>query len=342
MFKEQKKSEYIDTKPSQATYPKDEGAPARSDFDYFAHSGENKGERGGSDVLFGKLAEITHDNDAVVKKTKKYRATAIAEIKRLAEYEITRLEYKLSLERYRYSADPNAGEKHERDIKRRIRGVRFQAMRSIVFEKSDQRRYVKAMSITADTRGLALSCRADVLNKRKAELLSLIEEREKIERELASLYAEKYRDYMGAARDKKNLKVKLVAARKAYRRYRELSNSVSKYIFSPDDKLRLFEYINRSIELSSEIAVLKYRRRFTRAGDIARTEIKRDVYDKKRERARAERNVRALLAKARRRTYLYGENGIMRWVIGIAIFAAIVIALFCIFYGPIMAMINNG
>ena len=259
----------------------------------------------------------------------------------MAEYEISRLEYKLNLERYRYSADPNAGEKHERDIKRRIRSVRFQAMRSIRFEKSDQGRYIKAMGLTADTRGLALSCRVDVLNKRKAELLSLIRQREEIERELASLYAEKYREYMGAARDKKSLKIKLAAARKAYKHYRELSNSVSKYIFSPDDKLRLFEYINRSIELSSEIAVLKYRRRFTRAGDIARTELKRDIYDRKRERARAERNVRALLAKARRRTYLYGENGIMRWVIGIAIFAAIAIALFCIFYEPITAMLGG-
>ena len=248
---------------------------------------------------------------------------------------------KLSIERYRYSADPHAGEKHERDIKRRVRSIYFQTMRKLRFEKSDQGRYLKAMSITAQTRGLALSCRPDVLNKRKSELLSLIEEREKIEQELASLYAEKYRDYLGAARDKKNLKIKLGAARKAYKRYHELSKSVSKYIFSPDDKLRLFEYINRSIELSSEIAVLKYKRKFTRLSEFARAELKRDIYDKKRERARAERNVRALLAKARRRTYLYGENGIMRWLIGLSIFAAIVIALFCIFYDPIIAMIQG-
>ena len=341
MFKEQKENEYIDAKPSQATYEQVADERTRSDFDYFAGGGENKSESTGSGALFAKLAEITHDTDAVLKKMKKYRTTATSQVKNLAEYEINRLEYKLNLERYRYSADPNAGEKHERNIKRRMRGVRFQALRSLMFENSDQRRYLKAMGITPETRGISLSCRADVLNRRKAELLLLLEEREKIERELSGLYAEKYREYIGASKNKKYLRIKLCAARKAYKRYQELSKSVSKYIFSPDDKIKLFEYINRSIELSSEIAVLKYRCKFTRTRDIARTEIKGEIHDKKRERARAERNVRALLAKARRRTYLYGENGIMRWLIGLSIFAAIVIALFCIFYEPITKMISG-
>ena len=301
---------------------------------------ESKAERGDSSAVFEKLAEITHDGDKAIKTAKKHRTFSLSLIKNLAEYEITKLEYKLSLERYRYSADPNAGEKHERDIKRRIRGVRIQTMRCMWFEKGDWRRYVKAMSLAADTRGLSITCREDVLNKRRAELLLLLEEREKIECELSELYAEKYREYTGASKDRKNLSIKLAAARRAYKRYHELSKSVSKYIFSPDDKAKLFEYINRSIELSSEIAVLKHKCRFSRANDTSRAEQKRDIAEKKRERARAERNVSALLAKARRRTYFYGENGIVRWAIGIAVFAAIIIALFCIFYEPITAMMN--
>lgn len=340
MFEKQIENEYPEREPSTATNQNEGAEIRRSDFDYFSRMEYSKSERG-SDALFGKLAEITHDAEGVLKKTKKYRLTALSQIKTLTEYEITRLEYKMNLERYRYSADPNAGEKHERNIKRRMRAVRFQSMRSWIFENSDQRRYLKAMSITADTRGLSISCRTDVLNKRKAELLLLLEEREKIERELSELYAEKYREYIGAAKNKKHLKIKLRAARKAYKRYQELSKSVSKYIFSPDDKIRLYEYINRSIELSSEIAVLKYESKIFNTNGMSRAEQKREIHDKKRERARAERNVSALLNKARRRTYFYGENGIMRWLIGLSIFVAIIIALFCIFYEPIANMIGG-
>ncbi len=338
MFRE--KNEYSKNTPSQATYEREGAERGYSDFDYFSQIEDNKAERAGSDAVFGKLAEITHDSDKAVKAAKKYRASALSQIKKLAEYEITKLEYKLNLERYRYSADPNAGEKHERDIKRRIRGVRFQTMRTLRFERGDQKRYVRAMGLDADTRGLSISCRRDVLDKRRAELLLLLEEREKIERELSELYAQKYNEYTGAAKDKKCLGIKLAAARRAYKRYQELSKSVSKYIFSPDDKVKLFEYINRSIELSSEIAVLKHKCRFSRVNDASRAEQRLDIAEKKRERSRAERNVNALLAKAKRRTYFYGENGIMRRAIGIAVFVAIIIALFCIFYEPLTTMMN--
>ena len=340
MFEEKREKEYLDGEPPRARYEQEGGESRRSDFDYFSRMEYDKTGRA-PDALFGKLAEITHDAEGVAKKTKKYRLTALSQIKSLTEYEINRLEYKMNLERYRYSADPNAGEKHERSIKRRMRGVRFQAFRSLIFENSDQRRYMKAMSITDDTRGITASCRTDVLNKRKAELLLLLEEREKIELELSTLYAEKYREYVGASKDKRVLRIKLRAARKAYKHYQELSKSVSKYIFSPDDKSRLYEYINRSIELSSEIAVLKYERKSFNTKGISRADQKREIHEKKREKARAERNVSALLNKARRRTYFYGENGIMRWLIGLSIFAAIIIALFCIFYEPITKMIGG-
>lgn len=340
MVEEKRENEYPDREPSKVTYEQERKEDRQSDFDYFSRMEYAKRERA-PDALFGKLAEITHDAEGVVKKAKKYRLTALSQIKSLTEYEINRLEYKMNLERYRYSADPNAGEKHERNIKRRIRGVRLQEFRSLIFENSDQRRYLKAMRITADTRGLAVSCRADVLNKRKAELLLLLEEREKIERELSSLYAEKYREYVGASKNKRVMRVKLRAARKAYKHYLELSKSVSKYIFSPDDKIRLYEYINRSIELSSTIAVLKYERKIFNTNGSIRADQKREIHEKKREKARVERNVNALLNKARRRTYFYGENGIMRWLIGLSIFAAIIIALFCIFYEPIIKMIGG-
>ena len=293
-----------------------------------------------SDALFEKLAKIKHDSDSVMECVKGYRQEAIVGIKRIAGYEISRLEYKLNLERYRYSADPNAGEKHERDMKHRIFGVKLQVFKAIRFEKSDQRRYHKAMSLSSETRGLSATCRSDVIEKYKARLLMLLEERAAIELELSRLYAEKYKEFIRFSKDKKYLRIRLRAARKAYRRYKELSRSVSKYIFSPDDKIKLFEYINKSIELSSELAVLKHKYRFSRLPEAERAVTKRGIAEAKRERARSERNVNSLLAKARRRTYFYGENGVLRWAVGFAIVIALIIAAFCIFYEPITAMLN--
>lgn len=310
-----------------------------SDFEYFSKidgKGDSQIER---DLFFNKLVAIKHDGRFFADSVKKYRAESLSLLKRVMSYEISRLEYKLGIERYRYSADPNAGEKHEREIKHRILGVRLDAFRAMRYERRDQRRYEKAMSLDAHA-NVRRGCRGDVVDKCKAQLILLLEKRAGIELELSRLYEEKYKEYVGAFKDKKHLKIKLRAARKAYKRYRELSRSVSKYIFSPDDKAKLFDYVNKTIELSSELAVAKCKYRSARGFDDERAELKRDIAELKRERARNERSIGSLLAKARRRTYLYGEGGIIKWAVGFAVAIAVIIAAFCLFYEPIMSLMT--
>ena len=120
MQSEKEKNEY----PHPVSNARDAGRET-SDFEYFSKiDGRGDTDRE-HDAFFEKLVLIKHDSTFFKTSVKKYRAQSLSAIKCIAGYETSRLEYKLGLERYRYSADPNAGEKHEREIKHRIFGIKL-------------------------------------------------------------------------------------------------------------------------------------------------------------------------------------------------------------------------
>ena len=299
-----------------------------ADFDYF----NGDGAAAGSAAYYSSAGAISDERIAEAKKSLAYSERFI---KKLGKYERSRLEYQLNIERYRFSAEPGAAEKHEKRMNRRIFASRVHSLKAWAYEHSDNRRYIKAISLDPNDTRLRGAARSEILDKQKAELLSLIEEKSRIDGELSELYAQSNAEYVGEASSKRLLRIRLSAARKAYKKLREVEHDVLKYIFAPDDKLRLFEYMNRSIELYSEFAVLRHKHRRARMGTPERERLRIAIAENRRERSRVDRSISSLVSKARRRTYLYGEGGVWRWVVGISIFAALLIAAFCIFYEPI-------
>ncbi len=274
------------------------------------------------------------DGEAQKKRAKNLSRASVQLLKRLGEYEIKKLEYTLHYNKYRYTPDPNAREKFEKAMHKRIFSLRLQNARAIRYERSDNRRYCNAIALCSDAAAFRTGAQAGAIEKKKAELMMLLEERDAIGSELLALYSERYKEYIGRFKDKKYLSAKLHAARKAYGRLKDVERESSKYIFVPEDKAKLFDRMNRSIDLASEIAVLKRKRRSSK--DRAEKEsLGRAIAETKRERARVTRSISSLLSKARRKTYLYGEGGLVRWIVAIAVLIAVLIAFFCIFYEPL-------
>jgi hypothetical protein len=284
---------------------------------------------------FAPSSTVGSVSDERIGEAKKSLAYSERFIKKLGKYEYSRLEYQLNIDRYRFSAEPGAAEKHEKRMNRRIFAAKVRFFKAWLYEHSDNRRYLKALKLNPNDTRLRGAARSEILDKQKAELLSLIEEKHAIEGELSQLYAKSNAEYVGETSSKRLLRIRLSAAKKAYKKLREVEHDVLKYIFAPDDKLRLFEYMNRSIELYSEFAVLRHKHRNARMGTPERDKLRAEIAENRPERSRVDRSISSLVSKARRRTYLYGEGGVWRWVVGIAIFAGLLIAAFCIFYEPI-------
>lgn len=252
----------------------------------------------------------------------------------LGNYELNRLDYKLSIDKYRFSIDPNAVQKHEKLMNRRIFGARVRILRARLFERSDNRRYLAALRMDVNKLAMRGVGNPETINKKKQELLSLVEERRLINEQLAALYAELHSDYANVASSKRMLKTKLRAAKRAHRKLREAEQGAIKYVFSTDDKAKLYDYMNHSVDLASEYAVLRHRSK-GQISESERARLRAEMATNRQERARIERTVYSVVAKARRKAYLFGDGGLWRWVIGIAVLVAIIIAVFFIFHEPL-------
>lgn len=284
-------------------------------------------------------AATADDAHGELKLARRYAASSVAFVKRLGRYETRKLEYTLHYNKYRYTPDPNASDKYEKSMKKRISATKRRVAKALRYERSDNRRYVMGIALDSGRVALATGQKRELIEEKKRELLTLLEERDRINEELAQLYSEKYKEYIGRFKDKRFLSTKLHAAKKAYKKLKEVEREISNYIFTPEDKARIFASMNKSIEIRSEIAVLKQKR--AAATGEQRDDIRREISSQKRELASVRRSISSLLAKAKRRTYFYGEGGIVRWVVAIAVLSALLIAAFLIFYEPIMNLYQS-
>ena len=261
-------------------------------------------------------------------------------IRVVSDIKIAKLEHSLSLARYRYTVEPEAAKKHEKRMSRHLFGERIHAFKARAYESGDNKRYMRALEMDPADPKVSAHASPKRIERYKNELAALLAERDRINGELLELYCERDRDFTSDSRSQRALHIKLKAARKAYKRFSELAGNVNKYVFAPDGKLKLFDLINRSIELYADCAVMRYRLKLAKSVQD-KDKIRAQIAENKRERARLERNISSLVVKARRRTYLYGEGGIVRWALGIAILVGVIIAAFCIFYEPITAFYHS-
>ena len=261
-------------------------------------------------------------------------------IRAVSDMKIARLEHNISLARYRYTVEPEAAKKHEKRMNRHLFGERIRALKARAYESGDNKRYMRAIETDPSDPKISAHASPERIERYKNELAALLAERDRINGELLELYCERDRDFTPDSRSQRALRIRLKATRKAYKRFSELAGNVNKYVFAPDGKLKLFDLINRSIELYADCAVMRYRLKLAKSVQD-KDKIRAEIANNKRERARLERNISSLVVKARRRTYLYGDGGIVRWAVGIAILIGAIIAAFCIFYEPISAFYHS-
>ena len=260
---------------------------------------------------------------------------------RLAEYKAARIEYEINVGKYEFSHTDTEIRRIEieKEMSQRIREIKSRAMKARIFEFFDNRRYLRALNLTAERKTARTIARPAIIDRSKVDLLALLERRNEINKELLELYAKSSKDYLDAESRNNELNIRLRAKRRAFDKLYDIERTVEQYVFTPDEQTEVYRLMNGLVDMDADTKMLKYQEKH--APKSEREPYKEAIKAKKDEMAKMEDTLVALVEKAQRRTYIDDKRHIWIWIAGVAAVAGILIALFSIFSEQITEFIMN-
>ena len=267
--------------------------------------------------------------DGVLKAKKKMKNSEKFFTK-LAEYKSTRLEYEISIGKYQFGHDDVEVRQIELDkrIRRYIRGIKWRACKARIFEFFDNRRYLKALNLTAEARSLRTIARPAIIDRSKVTLLALLERRN-----------ERNQDYLDAEKKNSELNVSLRARKHAFDKLYDIERKVEQYAFTADEREDVYRRMNALVDMDVDVKVLKYKEKQAPKGE--RELYKETIKAKKDIMAKMEDALVALVEKAHRRTYIDDKRHVWIWILGVTAVAGLLIVLFGMFSEQITEFIMN-
>ena len=260
---------------------------------------------------------------------------------KLAEYKAARLEYEINISKYEfgYSDAEIRRIEIEKEMSRRIRGMKLRALKACIFEFFDNRRYLQALNLTEERKTARTIARPMIIDRSKVDLLALLERRNEINAELLELYEKSSKEYLDAESRNHELNIRLRAKRRAFDKLYDIERKVEEYVFTPDEKAEVYRLMNGLVEMDADTKMLKYQEKH--APKSERESYKEAIKAKKDEMAKMEDALVALVDKAERRTYMDDKRHVWIWIAGVVAFAGILILLFSIFSEQITEFIMN-
>jgi hypothetical protein len=261
---------------------------------------------------------------------------------KLAEYKSARLEYEISIGKYQFSYDDVEIRQIELDkrIRRYIRNVKWRAYKARIFEFFDNRRYLRALNLTAEARSLRTIARPAIIDRSKVTLLALLERRNEINDELLDLYKKRNQDYLDAEKKNSELNVRLRARKRAFDKLYDIEQKVEQYAFTADEREDVYRRMNALVDMDVDVKILKYKEKQAPKGE--RELYKEAIKAKKDMMAKMEDDLVALVEKAHRRTYIDDKRHVWIWILGVAAVAGLLIILFGVFSEQITEFIGRG
>ena len=278
--------------------------------------------------------------DGVLKAKKKMKNSEKFFTK-LAEYKSARLEYEISIGKYQFGYDDVEVRQIELDkrIRRYVRNIKWRALKARIFEFFDNRRYLKALNLTAEARSLRTIARPAIIDRSKVTLLALLERRNEINDELLDLYKKRNQDYLDAEKKNSELNIRLRARKHAFDKLYDIERKVEQYAFTADEREDVYRRMNALVNMDVDVKVLKYEEKQAPKGE--RELYKETIKAKKDIMAKMEDALVALVEKAHRRTYIDDKRHVWIWILGVAAVAGLLIVLFGIFSEQITEFIMN-
>ena len=144
-----------------------------------------------------------------------------------------------------------------RNSKKKLGSLRAKIALAEKYEKLDNDRYYSVVTTNFDTVALPARADRDELIAMREELMRLLDIRDEINAELIQLYTGTAKNG-GVNHIKRRNKVVLKARKRAHKKYRKHYNALNKYHVTRNEKMRVCDKLDEIVELSGELARIKY------------------------------------------------------------------------------------
>ena len=144
-----------------------------------------------------------------------------------------------------------------RNSRKKLGSLRSKIVLAEKYEKLDNDRYYSVVTTNFDTVALPSRADRDELIAMREELMRLLDIRDEINAELIQLYTGTAKNG-GVNHIKRRNKVVLKARKRAHKKYRKHYNALNKYHVTRNEKMRVCDKLDEIVELSGELARIKY------------------------------------------------------------------------------------
>ena len=251
------------------------------------------------------MREMTMDDGEHIVISKFHMDTDLDTVKSRIEFRKERYINDLRLMRFRFGEEtPKEMRKHRGEITK-LAKMKRHGKRYVKYTKRNNERYLKIANLDLKP----LYSKSDV-HKERLEILqnrirNLLIQRDEVNMRLLTLYAEENANPEKKRRTNKRRisKVKLKAAKRAFKKQFKLYKLASKYRVPEAEKQRIYEIMNRRIDLRTYLAECKFRKRHEHPRAFkARRVLRQQIKDTKLRLKYADRDFKKFMRKASKRS----------------------------------------
>ena len=187
-----------------------------------------------------------------------------------------------------------------RDSKKELKSLQAKVAMAEKYERLDNERYYSVVATNFDTVDLPRKADRDTLRALREELMRLLDVRDELNAQLLLLYTGSEKGN-GINHIKRRNKVVLKARKRAYVKYSKYCNALNKRRATYNERMRIFDKLDEIVELTGEIARIKYILRKEKPIGKGRREYVREKRNAKSNLRYAKRYVERATAKAIRK-----------------------------------------
>ena len=263
-----------------------------------------------------------------------------------------RYRFVVAASRFHFGAETGKEKRERRTALAKLHKIRSSRKDVIREAKKNNARYLDVSMQDAESVKARFKADRSKMKDLSARMRALLHERDEINERLIALYCEDEKGRAAKATKNKTAELRLRETKRAFKRQMKLYKRVSSYRIPLKKKQKLFDLMNRKVELCTQLAELKYRIKHMskRADDYG--EIRTEIKDTARQLKYTERDILSLSKRlAKSAAKAKNPKRQMLWLLLLIILiAAALIGYFFLkeqilwllnmFFGPIMGLFS--
>lgn len=232
---------------------------------------------------------IPERNKPVTKSMMDKDMTVVSE--RIA-YRENRYRFVVAASRFHFGAETGKEKKARRTAFAKLRKIRSSKKEVLRDAKQNNARYLDIAMQDPESAKARFKANRAKMKDLAARMRALLHERDEINERLLSLYSENGK--AAKAKRSKTAELRLKETKRAFKRQMGLYKKISSYRIPLKKKQKIFDLMNRKVELCTYLAELKYRISHTKKKAEEYADIKNEIKDTSRQLKYTERDILSL------------------------------------------------